>query len=90
MNNHPLKEEMLEKTTEDPRLAGHMTMWGSEEAPYAVTNANIIFLVSINMSIKFRNSILNHTNFVCRNVCALKFTSIFQSKKNNNNTLREN
>lgn len=51
MNRRPAKSEqldILEKSTEDPRLAGHKTqMWGSELAPHPITNTNVIALVNI-------------------------------------------
>lgn len=51
MNKNPWKSEdldSLEKSTEDPRLEGHKTqMWGSEVAPHAITNTNVISLVGI-------------------------------------------
>lgn len=41
---------ILAKSMEDPRLAGHTAQnWGGRLGPYAITNANIILLVSINM-----------------------------------------
>ncbi|XP_055315561.1 uncharacterized protein LOC129575673 [Sitodiplosis mosellana] len=48
MNRNPTKPEdldILEKSTEDPRLEGHKTqMWSNELAPHAITNSNVISL----------------------------------------------
>lgn len=62
MNKNPWKSEdleSLEKSTEDSRLEGHKTqIWGSETAQHAITNANVISLVSIKQVEKWLNSIL--------------------------------